>query len=174
MIFAAIDRNSCEFYTYLDRVFEALQGKQRDYNWLITDSDILAHSDSLDRLNTRPTMVQKDGKWEPVPCPAYHFLSGDDLTEMVENDRCQWIWAVLSGFEKDVPLEKILEYPLPYADGYRGFWKNPPSIQHPLASVELVPWDSSLVLLFSKKKELADLFRAAFSESEDLETYNAK
>ena len=174
MIYAAIDRNSFQFYTYLDRVFQALEGKQRDYNWLITDSDILAHSDALERLNTKPTYFKQNGEWVPVPCQPWQFLSGDELTELVENDHAQWIWAVLSGFEKDVPLEEILKYPLPCADGYAGFWNNPPSIQHPLASVELVPWDSSLVLLLSKNKKLAELFRAALPASEDLAKHNEK
>ncbi len=174
MIYAAIDQNSWQFYTYLDRVFEALQGKQRAYNWLITDSHILAHSDGLESLNTRQSFVKPNGEWVPLPCQPWQFLSGDELTELVEQDHAQWIWAVLSGFEKDVPLEEILKYSLPYADGYGGFWKNPPSIQHPSATVEIVPWDSGLVLLLSREKELIDCFRAALPASEDLAEYNEK
>lgn len=50
----------------------------------------------------------------------------------------QWIWGVLSGFEKHIELDDVLRSELPYADGYAGFWKNPVTIQHPLADVEIV------------------------------------
>jgi hypothetical protein len=68
------------------------------------------------------------------------WLSGNELTTVVESEDFQWIWAVLSGFNKDISLAKVLEFPLPYADGYKGFWENPVSIQNPLASIEIVPW----------------------------------
>lgn len=55
----------------------------------------------------------------------------------VAKEDFQWIWAALSGYEKDSPLSSVLQYPLPYADGYIRFWNNPLSIQHPLAAVEI-------------------------------------
>lgn len=80
---------------------------------------------------------------------------------------------MLSGFEKNVTLHEVLRYDLPYANDYDGFWNNPVSIQHPMASVEIVPWDSSLTLVISKDDELVEDFMKAFPLSEDLETYNA-
>ena len=50
---------------------------------------------------------------------------------MVETEDFQWIWAVLSGFPRHMSLDQVLEYDLPYADMYTGFWTNPVSIQHP-------------------------------------------
>ena len=46
------------------------------------------------------------------------------------------------------------------------------SIQHPLASVELVAWDSSCTLLISKEERHVKAFREAFPLSEDLKEYN--
>ena len=63
-------------------------------------------------------------------------------------------------------------YALPYADGYRGFWEENISIQHPLAMVELVAWDSGCTIFISKEDELVDKFRSAFPLSVDLEMYN--
>jgi hypothetical protein len=80
---------------------------------------------------------------------------------------------VLSGFEKNVTFDEVLKYNLPYANDYDGFWNNPVSIQHPLASVEIVPWDSSLTLVISKDEKLVNDFMKAFPLSEDLENYNA-
>ncbi len=165
MIYGAIDEHSKHHYTYLKDVFSAINHIQMDYNWLITDTDIIARSEELNALNTWPAAV---------PAPEYYFLSGEALTKIVTQDDSQWIWGVLSGFDKRIPIEDILQYPLPKADGYGGFWKNPLSIQHALASIEIVPWDSSLVLIFSKSKEIVDSFRMAFSKSQDLQEYNAE
>ena len=96
------------------------------------------------------------------------------MSSIVAKEDFQWIWAVLSRFEKDIPLSEVLKYLLPYADGYSGFWKNPVSIQNPLASVEIVPWDSSLTLVISKHKEIVNDYMAAFQYSKDLVQYNAE
>lgn len=82
--------------------------------------------------------------------------------------------TVLTIYKKNISKEKILEYDLPHADGYKGFWENSLSIQHPLASIELVEWDSSEALIFSDNKEIIDSFRKAFPLSEDLALYNQR
>ena len=91
---------------------------------------------------------------------------------MINQEDFQWIWAVLSGFRKDIPLEEILKYPLPCSVDYNGFWKNPLSIQHPLAEVEIVPWDSASTLIYSRRKDIVDSFRNYFPLSEDMTAYN--
>ncbi len=65
------------------------------------------------------------------------LLDHQPVISYVAKGDFQWIWAALSGYEKDSPLSSVLQYPLPYADGYTGFWYNPLSIQHPLAAVEI-------------------------------------
>ena len=156
MVYGAIDSKSKKTYTYLKEIFAAINNKQTEYNWLITNAEILTHSEELNEFNTE----------------EYCFLSGEKLTKIVTQDDSQWIWGVLSGFDKRIPLEEILKYPFPEADGYTGFWKKPLSIQHPLASIEIVPFDSSFVLVFSKSKEIVDDFRKAFPKSQDLSEYN--
>lgn len=158
MVYGAILNKGEKFYTYLRKVFTAIGDEQKQYNWLITGCVCYPRSQRIEELLSN----------------EYCWLSGDELTVMVENEDFQWIWAVLSGFDKEIPLSLIIEHPLPYADGYTGFWKNPISIQHPLASVEIVPWDSSLTLLISKRMELVDQFMKAFPRSEDLSLYNSR
>ena len=172
MIYGVIDEKSRKYYTFLGDVFDAIGDEQLNYNWLITDSDIVAHSERLNRLNTKQYYQYVDGKAVPIPAPEYYFLSGKELSEIVRADDAQWIWGVLSGFDPGIPLEEILRHPLPTADGCEGFWTRPPALQHPLAALEIVPWDSSCVLLFSRRRETADRFRAAFPASRDLEEYN--
>ena len=173
MVYGVIDKKSSRYYTYLKAVFDAIENKQAEYNWLITATEIVAHSSRLDALNTSVHWKDEDGKPIAISAPDYYFLSGEELTKIITEDDSQWIWGVLSGFEKSIPLDEILEYPLPKADGYEGFWKNPPTIQNALASMEIVPWDSSCVLLLSTKGEIVEKFKRAFPNSRELSVYNS-
>lgn len=69
-------------------------------------------------------------------------------------------------------LDEVKKYDLPYADGYEGFWQENVSIQHPLATIEIVAWDSTCTLFISKDDKLADNFRRVFLMSVDLAMYN--
>ncbi len=143
-------------YTHLLSLFSALGNIQNEYNWLVTNCDIYYYSKLTKKLIS--------GK--------YCWLSGEELTEIVEDYDLQWVWVVLSGFDKDIRLKEILEYPLPYVDGYTGFWKNPVSIQHPLASIEIAAFDSSGTIIISKEDAITTDFIKAFPLSEDLYGYN--
>lgn len=152
-IYGAILDEGEEFYTYMRKMFYAIDNKQKEYNWLISDCECACEVEKF---------LSQD----------HCFISGDELTQIVEKNDFQWIWAVLSGFKKDIPIDEIMKYPLPYANGYKGFWQNPLSLQHPLASVEIVPWDSSLTLVLSENRDIIDLYRRAFPLSKDLSKYN--
>lgn len=158
MVYGAIVEQGEKYYTDLGKVFRAIENEQIHYNWLITDCVCYPRDAEIDRL-----LAQK-----------YCWLTGEELTKMVEKESFQWIWAVLSGFEKDIELSEVLKYPLPYADGYEGFWQNPISMQNPLASIEIVPWDSSLALILSNNQLVIEKFMKGFPLSESLKSYNAK
>lgn len=147
-------------YTYLRKIFELVPCLKTDYNWLITDCE--AHPKSEGRA---VRLAQTNGN---------AWISGEELYGMVRHDDFQWIWGVLSGFNKAILKEEVLKYEYPYADGYGGFWNKELSIQHPLASVELVAWDGSLTLIISKEESVVGEFRNAFELSEDLECYNKR
>lgn len=157
-VYGAIDKKSHKAYTWLSQVFTAIGNAQLDYNWLITDCECYPETKEIEELLSR----------------EYCWLTGEALTELVEKEDFQWIWGVLSGFRKEITLEEVLAcQPLPVSDGYSGFWQEPISLQHPLADVEIVPWDSSLVLVISKNEKLVSDFRQANPESRDLSEYNA-
>ena len=144
------------FYTDMKRVFDAINNVQNEYNWLITDLETNANHSNLDEYTS-----------------GYIWLSGSKITEIAEEtEYFQWIWAVLSGFPKGVTKEQALQYELPYADGYAEFWKNPVTLQHPLATIEIVPWDSSLVLVISRDDKIVNDFLESMPYAEDLEDYN--
>lgn len=158
MVYGAINEKGESWYTQIGKMFDAINNKQKEYNWLITDID------------GAPEKIWECCKKGENFC----WLTGEQLSEIVREQDVQWVWAVLSGFDKSISLSEILAHPHPYADGYRGFWENPLSIQHPLASVEIVAWDSSLTLCFSRNEELVRDFLNFFPLSEDLAIYNAK
>jgi len=152
----AILEEGLEYYTYLDEVFPAFENEQLKYNWLISVFECNQYLDDI-----LPYGVE------------YVWLSGKELTDMVCSKEIQFIWGVLSAFNKNIALEQVLKYDLPWADGYKGFWHNPISIQHPLADVEIVPWDSSLVLLIAKDNIWVDRFLKHFPLGEDLALHNS-
>lgn len=155
MVYGIIDDASHEFYTYIHDVFPAIQNVQDHYNWLITDC-------FCNMSNPIEDEIERQG---------YCWITGEVLTAFAEQDNTQWISAVFTGFEKDIPLEKILEYPLPIWE-YPGFWHNPLVLQHPLATVEIVPFDSCYTLLLSKNKKLIFDYQQAYPRSQNLIEYN--
>lgn len=157
MVYGAINEKGERWYTQMGRVFDAIQDKQTEYNWLITDIECVPRK--IEEL-----CYGKDFCW----------VTGEELTKIVRENDSQWAWAVLSGFDKSITLSEIMQYPKPYADGYKGFWKNPLSMQHPLAVIEIVPWDNSLTLFFSKREALANDFLKFFPFSKELSAYNAR
>lgn len=155
MVYGIIDGNGHRFYTYLQNVFPAIRNAQRSYNWLVTDCFCNVSNPIQEEIDRQ----------------GYCWLSGEDLTRFAQQDKTQWIGAVFSGFEKDIPLSEILKYPLPEWE-HPGFWYNPLTLQHPLATVELVPWDSAYTLLLSKNRQLIGYYRQAYPKSQDLAAYN--
>jgi len=140
MIYGAINEKSHNMSKDLEMLFEAIDNKQKEYNWLITECNCYPNNSEIAELLDS----------------EYCWLTGEQLTELVRKENFQWIWAVISGFDKCVELEEVLKYELPFADGYEGFWEKPLTIQHPLARVEIVPWDGYLTLFFSDDKLMID------------------
>lgn len=145
------------FYTYMDKVFTSMEDEQMHYNWLITNYECNDYPDSKIPFNQ-----------------DYVWISGEELTEIVTSNKIQFIWGVFSGFKKDVLLSDVLKYSLPYADGNPNFWTKDFNIQHPLAEVEIVPWDSTLVLLISKRDCITETFMKNLPLAEDLMAYNTR
>lgn len=152
--FGAIDRGSLRWYTMLPDLLPALEPVFLNHNWLITDCN-------CNRDNPIDQAERRDG---------YCWLTGTELVEFARHDNTQFIGAVFSGFSPEIPREQVLEQPMPIWEN-GGYWYTPLHLQHPLANVELVPWDSSYLLLLSHDEKLVRQFRAAFPKSEDLVEY---
>ncbi len=145
-------------FTYLNPIFEAMDNVQEQFNWLITECD----------------------EWEDIfagyQCHRgkdYVWIKGYELTRLVKKNKdVQMIWGVLSGFEADCSVKEVLKYPRPYADMNRSLWQSPVIMQNPLASVEIVAFDSSCTLIKSRDEKLLEKIMQAFKGAEDLESFN--
>lgn len=140
------------FHTDLAVVFRALQGRQKEFNWLCTDVECYID------LPEFPYDPENKPRW----------FTGEELTKLVEEHRIQFIWAVLSGFHPEITIDlKNLEVE-PCAERHPTLWGEHPTIQHPKATVEIVCYDSSSTILLSKDDDLSRRFRRFFPEAEDL------
>ena len=129
---------------------------QRNYNWLITGHECYPQNKMYAEMLSK----------------KYCWITGDEFTEMLENEDFQWIWGVFSAFPKNIIKEDVLTYELPKADGYKELWQNPISIQHPFAEIEIIAWDSSMTVVISKNDDIVDLLSKDYLITEDLEYYN--
>ncbi len=145
-------------YTHMYKVFNAIENEQLKYNWLITDCECYPKDKGINKMFSK----------------EYIWISGEQLTEIISKGDFQFVWGVFSAFSQEVTLEEALRYDLPVADGYKGFWVNNVRIQHPLAEVEIVAWDSALTLLISKDDNLVQKFRSNLPLSKELSALNAK
>ncbi len=154
--YSSILRNTdkMKYFTDMRVIFDALDGKQKNYNWLVSDIE----------LNLYP-----DASWYDEP---FIWISGSELTDFVYKNQLQYRWAVFSGFKENIRIDANNLTNLPFAEGNSGFWRDEPKIQHPLAELEIVCWDSSLTLFLSKDPGLARKFGSYFKEAQDLSTYN--
>ncbi|KAB3530315.1 hypothetical protein F8154_13990 [Alkaliphilus pronyensis] len=145
------------YYTYMDKVFEALTNVHLKYNWLISNYE----------CNCYPNELIPFGK-------EYVWITGEKLNQIIFENEIQFIWGVFSAFEKDIKKEDALKYPLPYADGNPSYWRNNFNIQHPLAKIEIVPWDSTLVLIIAEENIVVESFLKSFPLAEELSEYNSR
>lgn len=155
MIYGVINAKGEDHYTYLQKIFNSIGNIQKDYNWLITNCEC----------------YPKNPETEKLLNSEYCWLTGEQLTEMILEEDFQWIWGILSGFNKNIEPSEVLKYGLPCEDDYNKYFIKPLALQHPLAHIEIVPFDSTFTLFLSKDKEIADSFIQAFPYSQNLDDY---
>ena len=141
-----------KFYTHMLKVLNSIGGRNLEYNWLITD--IEAYPQDEGRLD------------ELISNNEYLFLSNDELLDILEEEDFQWIWGVFSAIPKNYTKEEVLKYELPFGDGNYDIYKEDIFvIQHPLADIEIVAFDSSLVQIVAKDDEIAEKFKNVYKNS---------
>ena len=145
--------NSIDFFTYLPDVFKAIGNIQTSYNWMITDYECNGYLD-----------FRTDGR--------VLWYTGDELTELVEKNQIQFIWGVLSGFPKNVTIDRGKSEVFPYADCNSGLWSPHVSIQHPDAEIEIVCFDSSATLFMSLDERISRQYSDYYVDARNLNQMN--
>jgi len=142
---------------YLKKVLDTVGDAVKKYNWMLSDYEI--HSNFPDALN-------KGGDG------VYTWLNSESLLNIANNDNPKCFWCVATAYNKQIPLNDIIKYGIPYADGYSGFWTPDITMQNSLADIEIVFWDGTYLLVFSKQKEITDKFSVKYPQSMDIVQYN--
>ena len=157
MVYGTIIRKGEKYYTYLKKLFESIDNIQLNYKWLISYPECYPLDKEVQRAF--------ENEW----C----ILTGKELTELIYKEDFQWIWGTLSAFPPMTTDREILNCKLPENDMYTGFWKNPLTIQHPLSIIEIVAFDSTCTLVFTKDFTLPEKFKAFYPLAENLTLYNS-
>lgn len=144
-------------HTVLASVFDSFQGREKEFNWLITDMEIVAHQEEK-LIRDYPKMSY------PIV-----WIAGEDLSNLVNKYNPQFIWGVLSAFDKSINIDINNLLVEPYANGNEELWVPSPNIQHPQATLEIVCWDSHVTLFFSKDEDIDDKFQDYFKSAKKLD-----
>ncbi|MDQ0227696.1 hypothetical protein [Metabacillus niabensis] len=150
----------------LKEILNSFNGLEQKYNWLLTDLDWTYPENYLDYFEDYREFEDSNARINN------YLITGDKLMQLANNKEVYFIWGVLSAFEKNETMDLNEIKVEPYADGNPNFWVDNPKIQHPKAVVELVFWDSSLILLLSKDDTFSINFRNTFQGWKDLNSYN--
>ena len=135
-----ISKGEDDYYTDILKVVNAIGGRNLDYNWLITEIE----TSTGDYFNDE-----------------YVIVSNDELLDNLENKEIQWIWGTFSAIPKKYKQEEILKYNLP---GVENIDKKEIKIQHPLAEIEIIAYDSTFVQLIAKDKRIAEKFKKLYKK----------
>ena len=143
-----------KYHTKLKLIFDSLEGKAKDFNWLITSHEVYTDNEVLNK--------------------DFIFISGEELSKIVKEDDIQFIWGIISGFPKetDVNLEDLKI--VPNFDGEWRYSKENLLPQHPLATIEIVCVDSSYTIIISKDRDLSNRILRRYPKAEDLNEFNNK
>lgn len=136
-----ISKGEDDYYTDILKVVNAIGGRSLNYNWLITEIE----TSTGDYFNDE-----------------YVIVSNDELLDNLENKEIQWIWGTFSAIPKKYKQEEILKYNLP---GVENIDKKEIKIQHPLAEIEIIAYDSTFVQLIAKDKTIAEKFKKLYKKA---------
>lgn len=136
-----ISKGEDDYYTDILKVVNAIGGRSLNYNWLITEIE----------TSTGDYFYEE-----------YVILSNDELLDNLESKEIQWIWGTFSAIPKKYKQEEILKYNLP---GVENIDKKEIKIQHPLAEIEIIAYDSTFVQLIAKDKTIAEKFKKLYKKA---------
>lgn len=151
-----LSRLKNSFFSDMKEVLGIVDIGHPDYNWLI--SDYVCNHYPSDKIR---------------PNEEYVWIDGHTLCQIVKKNEIQFIWAVFSAFSKNISLGEVLKYKLPVSDGNQEIWSPNFRIQNPLAELEFISWDSSLLVIIARSEELIGQYAKEYPDAIDLRVYNS-
>lgn len=146
-------------YTMMLKVINAIGGRNLNYNWLITDIEAYPQK-GLGEIDDELYSYLNDND--------YVFISNSDLLDILEKNDFQWIWGVFSAIPVNYSKEEVLKYDLPFAEDNSDIYlDNNFVIQHPLAEIEIVAFDSSGMHIISKDKDICDHLKLVYPDARE-------
>lgn len=146
-------------YTMMLKVINAIGGRNLNYNWLITDIEAYPQK-GLGEID--------DELYSYLNENDYVFISNSDLLDILEKNDFQWIWGVFSAIPVNYSKEEVLKYDLPFAEDNSDIYlDNNFVIQHPLAEIEIVAFDSSGMHIVSKDKDICDHLKLVYPDARE-------
>jgi hypothetical protein len=144
-------------HTDIKLIFDALEGRQREFNWVITAHECYCWTSDKEFFNEDIIL-----------------LSGDELTDIVTHNGIQFVWGILSAFDKSTDIDINDLSVIPTFDGEWKYGGEDVNTQHPMAIAEIVCVDSSYTLFISKDEDLSNRFLRHYSDAQDLREWNKK
>lgn len=144
-------------HTNLGRIFNAINNEQLKYNWLVTCCECYFTDNEVNNF------LEQDYVW----------ISGEDLTKIIEKEDAQFVWGIFSAFSKGVTLAEVLKHELPNSEN-PSYMQNHVPIQHPLAEIEIGAFDSTFTTLICRDDRLTNMFLAYFPLAKDLDEMNTQ
>lgn len=142
-------------HTDIKLIFDALEGRQKEFNWLITEHESYCWPSGEDIFDD-----------------VIILLSGDELTDIVTHNNIQFVWGILSAFDKSVDIDINNLDIIPTFDGNWRYGGEDVHPQHPLAVAEIVCVDSSYTMFLSKDEDLSSRLIRHYSDARDLHQWN--
>lgn len=88
---SAVLEKDGQYHTFLGRVFDALEDRQRGYHFLLMEVEAYPETPDFQFVNQVPV-------WIP----------GEELTRMIRQEDFQWVWGALLAFSTSCSKEQIL------------------------------------------------------------------
>jgi hypothetical protein len=145
------------FHTCLGPIFEAFEGQQKEFNWLIMEFE-------CNHLPTAADWHNEQKIW----------ITGEELTKIIDDDDIQFIWGEIFGFGKEIDFDTAMKNFRPRSKRRDPINSKNPQIQNSLATFQIICFDGGFTVLLSKDDNLSKLFRSYFKESMDLKESRRK
>ncbi|MGE5371597.1 MAG: hypothetical protein ACM3QZ_06360 [Solirubrobacterales bacterium] len=158
--------------TDVKKVFQALDGSQNGYNWLITGHafTVLPQEQpdgSMERVLGR---TMNWGAMELFQNPTV-WISGEELSEMIDEYPLQFVTGVFAAFPNGSTFNPWMLDSAPAGGADELVAAREPRIRYPEAEIEIICDNMNRTVFLTKDVDSAKRFRALFPAALDLRDY---